>query len=517
METTTARGVGEGEWFEVLVSVVREFDEAGEKASGEAIAEVVALRLGGDVHLGRALMKGMDAMAEYAAGDLADERDALDEEAEAIAASRRAFLPLLEARLQQRIARIDAETKGKATCPECGRTAESAGRRARSWTSCFGRLTLWRRWSVCSDHKGGRALAQELLLLGDSDLTPRLDEAATLLGTTVTHGMATQLAGYLLGVSISPHAMQDAVERRGQKVTALQDEDAMVHRPWEDNGLERSVERPGDAVDEAPDVAYIETDGVFPITREVDEELSQPQPGARGGKGLKYTVGGKEVKNAVLYTADNCVEAGDESRGSVLEKTYVSHLGHWLHFATLVWATMRRLRFDEAGLLVILSDGATWIRELAKWFPCNCLLILDLYHAKHRVWEVANAVFGERTPQARLWAQTQCVHIEQGRTWEAIANLKETTPTSKEKRKLVEELVTYFTNNKDRMDYPTYREQGLRISSGGVESANYHVTGARLKLQGMRWSESGAAEMSRLRADLFNGVWSTRTREVMRA
>ena len=517
MKITTATDVGKGEWFDVLVSVVRESDEAGEKVSALEIAEAVAARLGGDVNLGQALMTGFDAMAEYAAGDLADERDALDEETEAIAASRRAFRPLLEARLQERIDRIDAETKGMTTCLECGKTSESVGRRRRFWTSCFGRLALWRRWSVCSDHKGGRSLAQERLLLGDADLTPRLDEAATLLATTVTHGMATQLAGYLLGVEVSPHAVQDAVERLGQKVIALQDEDALTHRPWEDNGLERPVERPGDAVGQAPDVAYIETDGVFPITRELDEERSQPQPGARGGKGLKYTVGGKEVKNAVLYTADNCVEAGDESRGSVLEKTYVSHLGHWLHFATLLWATMRRLRFDEAGLLVILSDGATWIRELAKWLPCNCLLILDLYHAKHRVWEVANAVYGERTPQARLWAQTQCVLIERGETWEVITNLKEMTPKSKEKRKLVEELVTYFTNNKDRMDYPTYRERGLRISSGGVESANYHVTGARLKLQGMRWSEPGAAEMSRLRADLFNGVWATRTREVMRA
>jgi hypothetical protein len=56
------------------------------------------------------------------------------------------------------------------------------------------------------------------------------------------------------------------------------------------------------------------------------------------------------------------------------------------------------------------------------------------------------------------------------------------------------------------MDYPRYRAMGLRVGSGAVESANSHVTGARLKLPGMRWSEEGAAQMARLRADLFNGV-----------
>ena len=67
------------------------------------------------------------------------------------------------------------------------------------------------------------------------------------------------------------------------------------------------------------------------------------------------------------------------------------------------------------------------------------------------------------------------------------------------------------------MDYPAYRARGLRISSGAVESANYHVTGTRLKLQGMRWSEEGAGHMAMLRADLFNGRWEARTKQLLAA
>jgi hypothetical protein len=71
--------------------------------------------------------------------------------------------------------------------------------------------------------------------------------------------------------------------------------------------------------------------------------------------------------------------------------------------------------------------------------------------------------------------------------------------------------------NQDRMDYPHYRAQGLRVGSGAIESTNCHVAGARLKLQGMRWSEMGAAQMARLRADLFNGVWQERSRQILLA
>ena len=63
-------------------------------------------------------------------------------------------------------------------------------------------------------------------------------------------------------------------------------------------------------------------------------------------------------------------------------------------------------------------------------------------------------------------------------------------------------------------NYPTYWDRGLRISSA-IESANFHVTGQRLKVRGTRWSETGAAQMAALRADLFNRHWEKRTQEVL--
>ena len=145
------------------------------------------------------------------------------------------------------------------------------------------------------------------------------------------------------------------------------------------------------------------------------------------------------------------------------------------------------------------------------------LLILDLFHAKHRIWEVANALHGDKTPEAKAWAFEQCLRVEAGEVTAVIEALRFLKPRQKQTAELVEALRKYFENNADRMDYPAYRARGLRVSSAAVESANYHVTGARMKLQGMRWSEQGAAQMARLRADLFNGKWERRTREVMAA
>jgi len=515
--TTRETRSKEGGWMNLLVLSVREVGaKLGRNPSAEEILSDMAHRCGLLPPILGGLAESMEVMWEYAKASVEDGVDALDEEGAAISASKRAFQPVLEARLQARIDAVDRETAGLSKCPVCGKSGESKGRRPKTFLSTFGGLTLFRRWCECAGHKKGWAEAERRLQLSTGRHTPRLDESMTLLAAVTTHGMATTLCRSLLGVDVSEHALQDAVERRAEAVVQLQDRQAERLRPAEKNGRPRMVARPSDAVADAPDVAYVEVDGVVPMTRQLDPERSKPVPGHRGGKGRRYTMEGKEVKNAVLYRGDDCCTEGD-GRGIVLEKKYVSHLGYWANFAALLWVMMLRLRFDQAGTLILLSDGALWIRELAAFFPREVVLILDLFHAKHRLWEVANAVYGERSAKARLWANTQCMLVEKGDLQTVIKTLKRLRPKRTIAKDKVDELVTYFTNNEDRMDYPTYRANGWRVSSGGVESANYHVTGARLKMQGMRWSVKGAAEMARLRADLANDEWRQRTREVLAA
>jgi Uncharacterised protein family (UPF0236) len=506
--------------FNAVIGAIQSCSSIDGAATADEIAKSVSAELGIPVGRVAAIVAGWESLACYGLSTLADEVDALQEEESALAASREALRPVFESRLQERIDSLEA-TSSAPSCghPECGATMGSKGQRTRGWQSTMGSITLRRRWSVCPEpgHGPGRSVAQEQLLLPAGRYTARLSESLTMLATTVPHGMACQLAGRLLGTEVSEHAIQDQVHERAKTLMAADEVEAEELNPFEDNGLEREVAPPSDVVTVAPAVAYVEVDGVFAMTRQLDEERSAPVPNARGGKGRRYNLEGKEVKNAVLYTADACAEESP-SRGCLIEKQYVSMLGTWTAFALLLWVAIRRLRFDQAKVLVVLSDGAKWIRELAQWLPCSphVLLILDLYHAIHRVYEVASAVFGD-TPEGRQWREQQKLDIEQGLVEHVIDRLRFLRPTGTDASKKVAELITYFENNQDRMDYPSYRRRGLRISTAAVESANYHVTGARLKAQGMRWEEQGGAEMARLRADLFNETWEARTRQALAA
>lgn len=497
--------------------------------SPDAVAAAIAERLGANTVAG-AFALGVAELARYGAAVWTEGSTAVDAESEAIAASRRIVRPLLEVKVQARLDVLDAAQRGNNVCPTCEGNALSEGRRARQWKSSLGPLSLRRRYAHCAVCEAGFSPAQQAIGLPDSEFTARLEEICTLMATTVPFGMATDLVAKVCGIEVSIKAVQDMTERRGEAVLEFDSEQAEVCRPFEKTGLPIPMqERPPDAVKEcaAPEVAYLEMDGVIPITREelTGKELTPTErrrqqrakkARARGGRGKRYRIVGREVKNAVLYDGKDCV-AESPGRGCILSKSYVSFLGEWAPFAALLWVAMLRLRFDQAKLLVVLSDGAEWVRSICKWLPVPTLLILDLFHVQHRVWEVAHSLYGEHSPKAANWARVQCDRVEAGNARKVIEALRFLQPTRAETRELVRVLIIYLDGNLDRMDYPAYRARGLRVGSGAVESANFHVTGTRLKLQGMRWSREGAREMAALRADLFNRKHEARTRQILAA
>ena len=504
--------------------------EAFAQEHSAAQAAAALERLGHQRGLGGGFALGLRELISYAGAAPDPTQGALDAELEAVAVSRRIVRPVFEARLQAGLDELDRQMRGKCSCGKCGRVMQSEGRPKRSWGSLLGGLLLKRRQAECQECGRHEFPAQRAIGLSDGDFTPRLEEAVTMIAATVPYGLAVKLIASLCGVEVSVKGIEQMVERRAECVLQLDEQQAGACNPFDDKGLPVAEQvRPQDAVEPSatPQVAYMELDGVVPVTREEldDEQLTEQdkqrreqakQDKARGGKGRRYRIVGREVKNAVLYDGKDCVQESAE-RGSILSKSYVSHLGAWLPFALLLWTAMLRLRFDQSRLLVILSDGAEWIRSIAQWLPIETLLILDLYHVKHRLWEVAHALYAEHSARASEWAHVQCARVEQGQARQVVQALRFLHPSGAQAQEKLQELIKYLENNLDRMDYPSYRARGLRVSSGTVESANFHVTGARLKLQGMRWNADGAAQMAALRADLFNGAWGRRTREILAA
>jgi hypothetical protein len=115
---------------------------------------------------------------------------------------------------------------------------------------------------------------------------------------------------------------------------------------------------------------------------------------------------------------------------------------------------------------VVLGDGALWIWNLAdEQFP-GAIQIVDLYHAKGHLWDVAKAVYGAGSDLGEHWAKQRRDELDDGKIAELLAALQVHAAANEEARKCLD----YVKRNQTRMDYPRFREQGLCVSSGVVEA-----------------------------------------------
>ncbi len=71
------------------------------------------------------------------------------------------------------------------------------------------------------------------------------------------------------------------------------------------------------------------------------------------------------------------------------------------------------------------------------------------------------------------------------------------------------QLISYYSNNKDRMRYQDFAKTGCGIiGSGAIESAHRTLVQKRMKQSGQRWSWKGAQHMLNLRVVRKNNDWN---------
>ena len=108
----------------------------------------------------------------------------------------------------------------------------------------------------------------------------------------------------------------------------------------------------------------------------------------------------------------------------------------------------------------------------------------------------------------KTWIEEQKEALLNDKVGEVIAELKNLPKTrSQAKEDEKQRLIRYYEKNKKRMMYKSFREKGLMIGSGPIESAHRSVLQKRLKLSGQRWSNRGLQAMANLRTLDKSGKW----------
>jgi hypothetical protein len=190
-----------------------------------------------------------------------------------------------------------------------------------------------------------------------------------------------------------------------------------------------------------------------------------------------------------------------------LEQVYHISLEEAAAFGQLLWGTAVAYQADRAEELVFVCDGAAWIWKLvAHYFP-DAVQIVDWYHACQYLYSLAEALFNAEQPQ-QAWLAEMKELLWQG---QVATILQRCQRLPKQVSGPANKLISYYTNNQERMRYADFRERQYFIGSGSVESGCKQIVTMRLKRSGASWSRSGAAATAKARCAWLNDDWDAVT------
>jgi hypothetical protein len=178
-------------------------------------------------------------------------------------------------------------------------------------------------------------------------------------------------------------------------------------------------------------------------------------------------------------------------------------------FGPMVATEAKRRNFFAATLRVFLGDGGLWIWKIQRTFFPTFEPIVDFVHVLTYIYLAAKAIGGgvDATWQRYLRWATACW---QGRVGEVLDELRRALeamprPTESGEEKpthpyhVISKTIVYLEHNQPRMDYPRYRQQGLPIMSGRIESLMKQFN-RRVKGTEKFWNEDQAETILQLRA-----------------
>ena len=336
----------------------------------------------------------------------------------------------------------DSDHSSSTIACACGQTAHYAGRRPKTFTTLLGPLTLHRAYYHCAACRRGSYPRDQALGLQDTSLSPAAARLVGLAATSVSFAEASEWMGELAGVAVDPKQVERIAEALGREVAA--------------DERERVEPAPG-----AASTMYLGLDGTGVPVRKSEVE-------GRRGKQPDGSAKTREVKLVTVWTAEtrNADGLPERDPGSVSYSAAVESAASRptdplpSPFAQRAYREARRRGFDTAARRVVIGDGAEWIWNLAaEQFP-GAIEIVDIYHAKGHLCDVAKAIYGAGSDLAVRWGKDRRDELDAGRFDAILTELRAHSETCEEARKCID----YLTRNRHRMRYPEFRPVGsLRV------------------------------------------------------
>jgi len=396
------------------------------------------------------------------------------------------------------ILRFAAPTAEHRTIPcDCGHQAHYRELRTRPVLTAVGTVEVSRPYYLCPHCHTGQFPADVELDIVHTDFSPGVRRMQAAVGQQAPFHHGRQQLKLLANLEISTKAVERIAETIGEDIAAR--EQVEIHRAIQ-------LDLPMVAGEPIP-ILYIQMDGTgVPVVKK--------ETVGRQGKTDGQPAHTREVKLGCVFTQTGWDKEGYPIR-DLDSTTYTGAIETAEQFGKRIYLEAWHRGWSRAEKKVVMGDGAEWIWNLAEPYFPGAVQIVDLYHARQHLWELARKLYPNDEVNQKAWIKVhQRRLLDKGKIEKLVGALRSIVSTNAEVAARIRTEADYFERNAKRMRYPEFRRQHLFVGSGVIEAGCKTVIGSRLKQSGMFWSVRGANAIIALRCCHLNGrfedYWAAR-------
>jgi hypothetical protein len=351
----------------------------------------------------------------------------------------------------------------------------------------LGWVEVWRPYYGCPHCGQGQFPVDVELDIEKTEFSPGVRRMQALVGHEAPFDDGREQMRILAGLEVTTKSVERTAEAIGADIA--QREQAEIQKALQ---LDLPV-----IVGKPIRILYVQMDGTgIPVVKK--------ETAGRPGKVEGQPAHTRECKLGCVFTQTKWDEEGYAIRDPH-STTYTGAIETAEEFGRRIYAEAWRRGWSRALLKVVMGDGAEWIWNIADLHFPGAIQIVDLYHARQHLWEVARTLYPPEEAKRKAWMKMHQKLLDRGKIENLVGVLRAIKSDNAEIAEKLQIEADYFQRNRERMRYPTFRRQHLSVGSGVIEAGCKTVVAVRLKRSGMFWTVRGANAIVALRCCQLNG------------
>jgi hypothetical protein len=371
-------------------------------------------------------------------------------------------------------------------CP-CGQQAHYCELRSRALLTVVGETETSRPYFLCPHCHNGQFPADVELDIEHTECSPGVRRMKAVVGYDASFDQSRRLLKDLAELDVTAKSVERTAEGIGTDIAA-KDHQRIAKAIQLD--LPIVIGKP------VPKL-YIEMDGTgISVVKEETE--------GRKGRNAGQPAHTREAKLGSVFTQTGCDKEGYAIRDPD-STTYVGAIETAEEFGKRLYLEAWDRGYSRAVMKIVIGDGAEWIWNLADQHFPSAIKIVDLFHAREHLWELARKLHPNNEAEQKRWMEFHQDLLDNGKMKKLTVALNDIAANHPEVAEKFRTEAEYFRRNAMRMRYPRFRRLHLFVGSGVIEAGCKTVIGKRLKQSGMFWTVKGANAIIALRCCQING------------